>query len=641
MKYPVLAAGLCAACVESAGAQIQADFETEQDTQCITQVEGEGCSPDTHSPGLGLSDEIIIVGSRIGYTDTDTLTTPASVLSEEVIRARNSAYVSDLLRSLPGISLNQSGSRGHLSQLRLRGTEANHVLVLIDGVEASNPNTGEFDFAGIRAEDVVRIEVLRGEQSALWGPDAIGGVINVITRAGDADRRFAASVEGGSFNTVEGQISAVIPVGDAALSINGNVFNTDGYDISGLDIENDGSRSRSLNVGLNRVDIGALQMNAKFGTSYLKSGFDSDTDFDGRLNNTNEELTTETITARIDGRFELAGFEHQITGAWNETKMFSSNDTAGDRLKAGWVIRKTLDGHKLTVLGEIEQESFKTDGGEGEPQNQGESTTIPSLAADYRYDNGPVTLSVSGRADFNDRFGDAQTWQLGAGYRFSWDGRVRGSVGTGIKNPTFTELFGYFPGSFVGNPDLQPETSLGYNIGYTQTLLTGNFEIGVDYFRSELEDEIRTIFGPTTTAVNSATDSIREGLEVELRWKAGDSMNIRGSVTLLDSEENGVEEVRRPGFLASATATWRPVEPLSLTLLVDHTGRQMDTDFGTFEKVELDPYTLVGLSAAYDVNNIVTLTLRGDNLLGENYQEVVGYASQGRGIFAGVRANFQ
>ncbi|MBC6411565.1 MAG: hypothetical protein GDA39_00910, partial [Hyphomonadaceae bacterium] len=75
MKYPVLAAGLCAACVESAGAQIQADFETEQDTQCITQVEGEGCSPDTHSPGLGLSDEIIIVGSRIGYTDTDTLTT--------------------------------------------------------------------------------------------------------------------------------------------------------------------------------------------------------------------------------------------------------------------------------------------------------------------------------------------------------------------------------------------------------------------------------------------------------------------------------------------------------------------------------------------------------------------------------------
>jgi len=129
--------------------------------------------------------EIITVGERIGTAYRDTLTTPSSVITSEEIAARGQQFVSDLLRSLPGIAVNSSGPAGGLTQIRVRGAEANQVLVLIDGVEVANPSSGEFDFAGLRSEDIVRLETLRGEQSALYGSDAIGGVINIITRSKD------------------------------------------------------------------------------------------------------------------------------------------------------------------------------------------------------------------------------------------------------------------------------------------------------------------------------------------------------------------------------------------------------------------------------------------------------------------------
>jgi len=235
--------------------------------------------------------------------------------------------------------------------------------------------------------------------------------------------------------------------------------------------------------------------------------------------------------------------------------------------------------------------------------------------------------------------------------------RIRGSLGTGVKNPSMIELFGFSPGTasngvadFVGNLDLKPEESFGFNVGATQTLLDGNFEFSIDYFKSELENEIVTVFGnfdfatfqrlSSDTTANLTTDSEREGVELSAEWDVADQFSIYGSATFLDTTENGVEELRRPDFAASMTATWEPMEALRLTGSVDHTGSQMDTDFSTFAAVELDAFTLVGLNAAYDISDEVTLTLRGENLLDEDYQEVVGYASQDRGVYGGLRVRF-
>jgi len=590
------------------------------------------------------SSEIVTVGKRIGQSYKSELTNPASILEEDEIAARGQQYISDLLRSLPGIAVNSSGPAGGLTQIRVRGSEANHVLVLIDGVEVANPSSGEFDFSGLRAEDVVRIETLRGEQSALYGSDAIGGVINIITRAGSTREGWRASVEAGSRETLEGQISAVIPVGLAALSINGNAFNTEGFDISGLGGEDDSSQSRSLNLGLNNIELGGITLSAKFSNSKLETQFDEDTDFDGRLNNTNSETTVKTDTARIDARFDLAGFQHLITGHLVETDTDTqagfSTRSNGARQGLNWAAEKDFGDSSFTALAEVEHEEYSIMPNFTEADAQPDNWSY-AIAGDYRYNAGSISLMASARHDINDLFQDATTWRIGGGYAFEdFGGRVRASIGTGVKNPSLIELFGFFPASrFMGNRDLQPEESLGYSLGYEQSL--GNLDLSVDYFRSELKDEITTVFsGFTSTVINLDSDSTRQGVEVEARWDISQQLFARGSATFLDSEQDNIEEIRRPELIASATVTYNPVDALSLTASVDHNGSQLDTNFGTFQNVTLDAFTLVGLNAVYDIDDHFTLTLRGENLLDAEYQEVFGFASPGRAVYAGLKANF-
>jgi len=594
--------------------------------------------------------EVVAVGERIGHTKRDEITSPVSILDGVDIAARNQQYVSDLLRSLPGISVNSSGPAGGLTQIRLRGTEASHVLVLIDGVEVSNPNAGEFDFAGLRTADILRIEVLRGEQSALYGSDAVGGVINIITQVGETghSNQTRLGLEYGGDNMIEGRLQQGIKLGNAYLNINGTASNMEGYDISGLGGEKDGSRSRAFNIGLRNLQLGGLTINATSGFARYRSEFDSDDNFDGRLEDTNGFSTVENLTGRVDARFNLGGAEgisNVVTLSHSDTDTDSraafTSRSVGKRTKLTWAAKKKIDAHSLTLLGEGEHESYAIMPNFAFDPDTPKNKTY-AIAADYRYHKDSLTLSGSARHDFNDRFKDAVTWRAGAGYKIdALNGRLRASYGNGVKNPSLIELFGFFPESnFVGNPDLSPEKSKGFSVGYDQEI--DNLTFSVDYFNTDLENEIFTDFSSFPfLARNRSTDSTREGVELEAAWS---SKNLpffaRASATFLDAKENGVKEIRRPDFLASATASYDINDFSQITVSVDHTGSQTDTDFATFLPVTLDAFTLVGANWRYQVNDAVTLTIRGENLLNEDYQEVAGYASPGRAVFGGVSAGF-
>ena len=642
MKRLLLGVALSAFAANS-WAQVQADYEYEVMEGCgvISETDDELFVKACHPPLFTLSNQVVVVGEKIGYSNRDELTAPVTVLTEMEIRNRNQAYITDLLRTVPGLAVSQSGGGGSLTNLRLRGSEANHTLILIDGVEVNNPTDGGFDFGGLRSEDVVKIEVLRGEQSALYGSDAIGGVINIITRAGSSQENFRASVEAGSRETLEGQFSGVVPLGAAALSISGNAFTTEGYDVSGLDGEKDGADSRRLSVGLNRVEFAGITFSANGAVNLRSTDYDEDADFDGFLDNVESETDVKTTTARVDARFDLAGFDHLIQSnrveTVTDTKSGFPTLTTGTRNNASWAAKRTFaDRHDLSVLGEYEREEYEFSGDPDVP-----NIDNYALAADYHYRGEAINITGSVRHDINDVFADATTWRVGAGYKFGWNGRLRASVGTGVKNPTLVELFGFNPvGRFMGNPDLKPENSLGYSIGYEQSV--GGLTLSADYFRSELEDEITTLFNPdfTSTAVNLATDSTREGVELATQWDIADILYLSGSASFLDSDQDGIEEIRRPDFLASASATWNATDILSLTVNADHNGSQLDTNFGTFTTVELEAYTLIGANVRYAVSDIVSVYLRGTNLFDEDYQEVFGYASEGRGVFAGVSADF-
>ena len=637
---------LSAAIIVMAGpawGQEQDSFDTAIYTDCnphLSITEKKQCRLDALREDL-----VISVGQAIGEADINDLTVPASILTSADIHARNQGVVADLLRTIPGLSVSQSGGAGSLTQVRLRGSEANHVTVIIDGVEVANPADGAFDFGGLRNEDIVKIEVLRGEQSALYGSDAIGGVINIITRAGSTSESWRASVEGGSRETFEGHVSAVIPLGEAAaLTLNGNAFNTEGFDISGLGGEKDGTESTAFNIGLNNVKLGAITFSGKYGNSTRDTEFDSDSDFNGRLDNTVDETEVQIETFRLDARFALAGFDHKISGFNSETDTdtvggFSSR-SIGTRQGVNWAAKRDFnDAHSFTALIETENEEYEIIPNFTEAGANPDNSTY-GVAGDYRFSKNDITLTASARYDINDLFDDAATWRLGAGYDFAWDGRLRGSIGTGVKNPTLIELFGFFPASrFTGNENLNPETSLGVSLGYEQSI--GNLNFSIDAFRSEFEDEIATIFNPdfSSTVINLDTDSTRQGIELAARWSQ-DNIALSGSASFLDSEQDDIEEIRRPDFLASATATWTPIDPLSLTVSVDHNGEQLDTDFATFQNVELGSFTLIGANARYNLNDGIALTLRGSNLFDETYQEVVGFASAGRGVFAGLEFGF-
>jgi len=450
-------------------------------------------------------------------------------------------------------------------------------------------------------------------------------------------------VEGGSFGTFNGQFNGAVDLGIAALTLGIGGLSTDGYDISGLDGEEDGSESLNINVGLNNLDLGGIKFSAKYADSRLETEFDEDAPFDGRLDDTNSVSIIDTNSARIDAAFDVAGFDNLITLSGHDittdTRAGFPSISEGTRRKANWAIKKDLDGHSFTILGEIEEETYSISPSFAFEPTDPENTNH-AIAADYRGNFGEFSVTASARNDINDRFDDAFTWKLGATYGFDFGGRVRANLGTGVKNPSLIELFGFFPESnFVGNPDLRPEESFGYGVGYTHTI--DGFEVSIDYFKSELTDEIFTDFSSFPfLARNRDTDSEREGVELSADWDVSDMISLYGSATFLDTEENGVQEIRRPEFQASATATVKPIEALTLTGSIDHTGSQLDTDFATFSPVTLDAFTLVGLNAAFDVNKNVTLTLRGENLLDEDYEEVVGFASQGRGVYGGLRLRF-
>jgi vitamin B12 transporter len=336
------------------------------------------------------------------------------------------------------------------------------------------------------------------------------------------------------------------------------------------------------------------------------------------------QLTDDASTSFSAGVRSARSLGQRLQGHYEATTRWESGELA----------------HRLTGLAEIERDRTKNDGGPGSLANQRRILETRAFAIDYGLGRGPLDLTVSARHEQNTTFADATTWRVGGVWAFDrLDARLRLSGGEGVKNPGVFELFGFFPAYFVGNPDLSPEQSRGWELGWEQSFADDRGAWSAVWFQSILQDEIYTDFsGFPATARNATTDSDRQGIEVEGRWDATDAFRAFGSATFLESQQNGAPEIRRPEVLASVTLDWRPVgRPWSVSMTADHTGDQTDTDFGSFLPVTLGAYTLVGGQARWQLNDGVDVYIRGENLLDEDYQDVFGFHTQGRGLYLGVR----
>ena len=236
---------------------------------------------------------------------------------------------------------------------------------------------------------------------------------------------------------------------------------------------------------------------------------------------------------------------------------------------------------------------------------------------------------------------------MGLGYRVTDTTRLRAAAGTGVKNPTLTELFGFFDGLFIGNADLKPEEITSWEVGLDQSFADGDGLLSVTYFNADLDNEIFTTFLPpnfVATPGNRTTKSTQQGVEVAVTAQIGPQWSLDAAYTYLDAKEDGVEEVRRPKHVGSAAVTWTaPSDKASATLVVRYNGETPDSDFTAGflpGVVTLDDFTLVNLNARYEIVEGITMFGRVENLLDETYEQVFTFVSPGRQVVAGFSARF-
>ncbi|MEO0983597.1 MAG: TonB-dependent receptor [Pseudomonadota bacterium] len=574
----------------------------------------------------------------------DDLTVSVTRLDAADLAVRDAPFLADQLRAAPGVGVSRSGAFGGLTQIRLRGAEANHTLVLIDGIEVSDPVTGETDFGLWSGLQPARVEILRGEQSALYGSDAIGGVISIET----ADAAgLSAGLEAGSRDTVRGRTA----LGGDFLGANGalalSAFRTRGVDTAGLDGERDGSASYSALTRARTVLPGGVDAAFLARIGYSEVETDPDLDFDGQLDNGDRE--TESLQTLIGAAFgaEIFGVDNDLRINWNRVGRNNfadgvfTDDTVGERFKVAWSPSIAFETgparHILSGLIEYEDETFERAAIPDDGRTQTASADLLGFAGEYRFALGGLDLQGSVRHDRNDLFDDATTWRAGAAYGFGFGGRLRGSIGEGVKNPTFDELFGFFPAFFAGNPDLVPERSESWEVGWDQRF-GDHFEGSVTYFEAELEDEIFTDFSVFPfTAANRTGLSDRRGVEVEAFWRPIDTLTVRGAFTEIDSEnDTGADEIRVPDWTASASLAWAD-KGFDAAVAVDVVGEQQDVDFSTFSDVTLDTYAIVSATASAPLSDRVSLTFRGENLTDEDIIDVVGFNQPGIAVLVGLR----
>lgn len=607
--------------------------------------------------GEKVTNTVIVTASRgDDGISTATLGSSATVITALDLQDRQTVIISDVLRDVPGVSVNRTGAVGGMTDVRIRGAEANHTLVLIDGIEAADPYFGQYDFATLTADPGARIEVLRGEQSALYGSDAIGGVINYITASGREMPGFAARIEGGSFNTVDGAVRGAGVVGDLDYALGGSYSGIGGYVVAPGGSRRIGSKIGTLN-GKFGYEAGAIALRAVVRYNHTDADLNNqDYLLTGNAIDSGGSYVNDTLYALVGARLTAAegrwvtDLSGQLTDAQRRYFDDSHNETSGDngrRHKASLVSTLKLgDGnivHALTAAADYEREEYRGTATYITGPNPYQHTDNWGIVGQYQLTiNDRLGLGGAVRHDFNNRFQDSTTWHAQASYRFDSGTRLHAAGGSGVKAPTFFELYGYSPSSgFVGNPKVRPERSTGWEAGVEQSFLDGHARIDVTYFNAKLRDMIVTVYGPYSVK-NAPGTTPHQGVEVSANFVLPAGFRFDGSYTYLDAKDDlGAELQRRPKHIGSANLAWRaPDDRFGAAVTVRYNGTARDTNFATYAVETLNAYTLVNLNADVALTRGLSLYGRIENLFDADYRETIGFRTPGRAAYAGVRARF-
>jgi len=587
-----------------------------------------------------------------------------TVLTAEDLQQRRVTTVQDALRTVPGLSVTSTGES--LTSIRIRGGETNHVLVLIDGVEANSPGSGDYTFSGMLAEDIERIEVLRGPQSTIHGANAASGVISITTRqARTPGLHYGGTVEVGGLGTRTASAYVQARGERGGISLSAVSRRSDGEDTSrtpGGDTDFNDHDTLGLTGSYELTD--GISAGFTLRRRWQEYGYDGtswtavdspddyviDTPFTAKRNETYGSLWLEAaaLEGRFLHRFVLSGSnqtaDHFNAGVpdYDDASRLRDIKYTGSWALDGGHVRDAQQ--KLSVALQAKRETYETSNAYGANRYERDSKSV-ALEYQGQFDNG-LGIQAGLRRSFNDVFRDATTWSIASAWALpDRDLRLRAAAGKATVNPTMFELYGYTSGTYRGNPDLRPETSHSYELGVDWTFAEGRANLGATLFTSKVEDMIT---GAGTTSQNISGTSTRKGFELELDYDATDWLRLGATYTYMDARtEDGKPVPRQPrhqlGLRATADfAQGRGSVTADLRYVADNYGQEW---FNTVwpaipATTKLPDFVTVNLAAQYDLTDNLRLTGRVVNLFDEDYSEAWGYYGQGRTAYVGLTAQW-
>ena len=601
----------------------------------------------------------VVVSATHLPTPANEVGSTVTVITAEEIQQKQERLLPDVLRDVPGLSVVQAGGPGSQTSVFIRGSNANHTKVLIDGIDVTDPSTptGAFDFSNLLTADIERVEVLRGPQSGLYGSDAIGGVINIITKTGSGPPRFSGSLEGGSFGTFNQTGSASGSLDRLNYAFNVAHFRSTDSPVTPLDLLPPGRQrigDAYDNVTLS-TKLGG-QLTEKLDVGLVARYIDTSLRFTGQdfsvfpsvpaaaqSRSATQQLFTRG-TAHVvlfDGIFEqtlgLAFTDYHRRDREPDTGFGPPPPTSnqGDRVKADWIGNiKLAPGQILTLGAEHQIDGIRTS-----PISAGMTNDAGFVQLQSGFDE-RLFNAISVRYDSNNRFGGAPTFRIAPTYLIPETGtRFKGSVGTGFKAPPLQQLFVSFPAfNFFANPNLKPEESFGYDAGFEQMVLSDRVKFGATWFDTRFTNLI-TVDAAGTSYAN--IDRARAyGTENFLTYEPWQGLRFRLDYTYTLAMDTILHQqlLRRPKHKASFNTGWDITDAATLTATVLYVGSRVDgnRDF-SIPRLKAGGYTVVNLAGTYDLGNGLTAFARIDNLFDRRYQDPTGFLRPGLSAFGGFK----
>ena len=643
--------------------------------RCLRTLSGllAGCLASTVPVCVPAAESPIVVTATRLPTPRDEVGSSVTVITAAEIERRQYRSVADALKAVPNLSVIPSGGGiGKLTVVFSRGTESNHTLFLLDGIELNDPagTDGAVDLSNIYIGDVERIEILNGPQGTLYGSDALGAVIQVITRTGSGAPSAWGRVEGGSFDTLSQAAGFSGSNERLSWSLNLQHTRTDGISALGTafrqadgTLDNDAHENSNLGTRLvlDLSSSASIDFSGRITRTYndldLNNSFVSDdSDSHGRVNQ---------LLLGVNGRIALfnGGSEHRLGLSYtaldrddvDRADAVNSADSSHETNR-GWKRKIELqndfyqiEDHVITIGLETEQDTVRSSVNASFLDFSGMPASITSLVnadirsnAAYLQDQfafGVLTGTAGVRIDRHERFEHETTWRLALSRQLpSLSTRIRGSIATGFKAPTANQLFVNSVtsfGPFTGNPNLQPETSRGWELGADRNFGNDLAHAGLTYFRQNIHNLIT--FNSTFTS-NENRDRVQiHGVEAYLNGKLGNALSasLGASTTHSTDQATGENLLRRPLRKGSLSLDYAATAAAQLGVETVYVGPRYDIDAITFARKRRGGYSLVNLTASHQKNRHLKLHARVNNLTDRTYEEPDGFAQPGIGVSVG------